>query len=231
MDQTAPLGILMLESRFPRIPGDMGNAQTWDFPVVYRVVPKATPDQVVLKGAEGLQSHFIAAAKELEAEGVSAITTTCGFLCVFQDALAQAVSVPVVTSSLTQVAGINALLPAGKRAGVLTISAESLSTAHLTAAGVPLDTPIGAPLGHFAEVILGDKPEMNIEEAQADNVAAARDLVERHPDVGAIVLECTNMTPYACAIKEAVNLPVYSILSGVNWVRSSLAPSEWFAEN
>ena len=227
MEKDAPLGILMLQSRFPRIPGDMGHSATWDFPVVYRVVDKATPDQVVLRGATGLLPAFISAAKELEGEGVSAITTTCGFLCLFQKELASAVSVPVITSSLMQVAGINALLPAGKRAGVLTISADSLSEAHLRAADVPLDTPIGAPKGHFADVILGDCPEMELKQAQADNVIAAQILVEEHPEIGAIVLECTNMTPYAAAIQDAVNLPVFSIVSYVNWIYGSVTPHEW----
>ena len=227
MDNTAPIGVLMLESRFPRIPGDMGNAETWDFPVIYRVVPKATPDQVVRKGAAGLLPAFIAAAKELEAEGVAAITTTCGFLSLFQDELARAVSVPVVTSSLLQVACVNALLPKGKRAGILTISADSLSAAHLAAAGVPAGTPIAAPSGHFAQAILGDLPEMDIEQARADNVAAALGLVQTHPDIGAIVLECTNMTPYARAIQDATNMPVFSIVSYMNWVRSSVLPKKY----
>ena len=61
----APLGILMLEARFPRIPGDMGNALTWPFPVLYRVVRGATPERVVLRGAEGLLPDFLAAAADL----------------------------------------------------------------------------------------------------------------------------------------------------------------------
>ena len=212
----------MLQSQFPRIVGDMGHRDTWDFPVIYRVVPQASPDQVVLQGAEGLLPGFIEAAKELEAEGVVAITTTCGFLCLFQEALAEAVSVPVLTSSLLQVAGINALLPKGKRAGILTISRGCLSRSHLAAANVPQDTPIGAPMGHFVDVILGDKPEMDIAQAEADNVAAALGLARDNPDIGAIVLECTNMTPYALAIHTAVNLPVFSIVYYVNWLYSSL---------
>lgn len=222
MDRKPAIGILMLQSQFPRIVGDMGHRDTWDFPVIYRVVEQASPEKVVLSGAEGLLPGFIAAAQELEAEGVVAITTTCGFLCLFQDALAEAVSVPVVTSSLLQVAGINALLPADKRAGVLTISKDSLSLAHLKSANVPIDTPIGAPKGHFVDVILGDKPEMDIAQAEADNVAAAKELVREFPDLGALVLECTNMTPYAPKIHRALNLPVFSIVSYVNWLYGSV---------
>src|SRR5580698_7496560 len=99
----APLGILMLEAKFPRIPGDMGNATTWPFPVLYRVVKGATPERVVLNGAAGLLEDFLAAASELVAQGAEAITTNCGFLSLFQKELADRVGVPVATSSLMQV--------------------------------------------------------------------------------------------------------------------------------
>src|SRR6202012_1617413 len=84
----APLGILMLEARFPRIPGDMGNATTWPFPVLYRVVKGASPERVVLHEAAGLLPQFLRAAAELVAEGAEAITTNCGFLSLFQQELA-----------------------------------------------------------------------------------------------------------------------------------------------
>ena len=61
----ARIGILMLEAQFPRIPGDMGNAETWPFPVLYKIVRGATPDRVVRKNAEGTLDRFIAAAEEL----------------------------------------------------------------------------------------------------------------------------------------------------------------------
>src|ERR1043165_1563272 len=84
----AALGILMLEARFPRIPGDMGNAGTWPFPVLYRVVRGASPELVVRRRAEGLLERFLDAAQELVALGADGITTNCGFLSLFQAELA-----------------------------------------------------------------------------------------------------------------------------------------------
>src|SRR3954469_3845528 len=133
----ARLGILMLEARFPRIPGDMGNAGTWPFPVLYKVVKGASPQRVVTQKAEGLLTAFLDAAAELVALGADGITTNCGFLSLYQTELARHVGVPVATSSLMQAAAIQSLLPPGKRVGVLTISAASLTPAHLEAAGVP----------------------------------------------------------------------------------------------
>jgi len=222
----ASVGILMLEARFPRIPGDMGNATSWDFPVHYKIVRGASPDRVVRRNAEGLLPDFIAAARELVADGVDGITTNCGFLSVFQRDIAAAVGVPVATSSLMQVGVVNALLPPGKRAGILTISASTLTSAHLAAAGVPADTPICSTEAgrEFTRAILGNELELNVAAAEADNVEAARTMIAAHPDLGAIVLECTNMVPYAPAIRAATGLPVFSILTFVSWFQAGLTP-------
>jgi Asp/Glu/hydantoin racemase len=222
----AQIGILMLEARFPRIPGDMGNALSWPFPVHYKVVRGASPDRVVRQRGEGVLDAFITAARELEADGVDGITTTCGFLSLFQAAIAEAVSVPVVTSSLMQVAQVNRILAPGRRAGILTISASSLTPEHLECAGVPGDTPIGSTEGgrSFTRTILGNELELDVAAARADNVEAAAALKAAHPELGAIVLECTNMAPYADDIRRATELPVFSILTLINWFQASLSP-------
>ena len=223
----APLGILMLEARFPRIAGDMGNATTWPFPVLYRVVRGASPERVVLEGARGLLSDFVREAKDLVDLGAEAITTNCGFLALFQKELAEAVKVPVATSSLMQVPWVQATLPQGRRVGVVTVSGATLTPAHIEAAGVPLDTPItGTETGKefFRVIIKGEKNDLDIALAEADIIDAGRRLVAANPDVGAIVLECTNMPPYAAALREAVGLPVYDIYSMVNWFYAGLRP-------
>ncbi len=225
----ARVGILMLDARFPRIPGDMGNAATWPFPVHYRIVRGASPDLVVRQGAPGLLPHFIAAARELVEDGVDGITTNCGFLSLMQAELQEAVPVPVATSSLMQVGMVNALLPPGKRAGILTISGSTLTEAHLTAAQVPEGTPIGTTEGgqEFTRAILGNELTLDVDLARTDNVASAEALVKTHSEIGALVLECTNMVPYAADIRAATGLPVFSIESFVTWFQSGLAPRRY----
>lgn len=221
----ASVGILMLEARFPRIPGDMGNAESWPFPVLYRVVRGASPERVVRRNAEGTLDAFVDAAQGLVADGADGITTNCGFLSLFQDDLAAAVGVPVVSSSLMQVPMVNATLPRGKRAGVLTISASTLSASHLDAAKVPEGTPIETTEGgaEFTRAILGNEERLDVEKARADNVVAARRLAG-NPEVGAIVLECTNMCPYAADIAVATGLPTYSMVDLVTWFHAGLRP-------
>ena len=180
----APLGILMLDARFPRIPGDMGNALTWPFPVLYRVVTGATPEKVVLKGAAGLLPDFLAAAADLVAQGAEAITTNCGFLALFQTELAAHVKVPVATSSLMQVPWVQATLPPGKRVGVITVSRQSLTPAHLIAAGVPLDIPcVGTEGGRefFRVLIKAESQDMDVGLAARDILDAGHALIAAIP--------------------------------------------------
>ena len=222
----ASVGILLLESRFPRIPGDGGHAGTWPFPVLYRVVPGATPDRVVRGGAEGVVEEFAAAARALAETGADGITTNCGFLVLHQDRLARASGVPVAASSLLQAPWVERLLPPGRRVGVLTVDAGSLTPRHLECAGARPDTPVEGTEGgaEFTRVLLGDEIDLDVERAREEVVAAARRLVERHRDVGAIVLECTNMPPYAADVSRAVGLPVYDFYSFVCWFQAGLRP-------
>ncbi|MCW1956291.1 MAG: aspartate/glutamate racemase family protein [Roseobacter sp.] len=222
---TPGVGILLLDTRFPRVLGDIGNKDTWPFPVRYKTVDGATPEAIVQGDPRELLGAFVAAAQELIREGVQGITTTCGFLSLLQDDLKSSLAVPVATSALMQIPLINALLPPAKRAGVITISRNSLSTAHLLAAGAPIDTPvIGTDGSLFSTAILGNSPELDTAAAQVEIRTAAQELCQRHPDIGALVLECTNMPPYAAAVAKATGLPVYSIYSFVSWFQSGLRP-------
>jgi len=164
----ARLGILMLEARFPRIPGDMGNAVTWPFPVLYKVVKDASPQRVVRERAAGLLDAFLEAARELTDLGADGITTNCGFLSLYQEDIARHVGVPVATSSLMQAPFIQRILPFGQRVGILTISAETLTAEHLRAAGVDEETPIVGTDGgrEFSRAILGNELELDIAAAQ-----------------------------------------------------------------
>jgi len=207
------LGVVMLETRFPRPRGDIGNAETFAFPVRYRTVRGASPRRVVVERDASLLAPFIAAARELEDEGVAAITTSCGFLALFQRELAAAVAVPLWTSSLLLVAELERGGRDGRRVGIVTADAASLGADHLRAVGARDDTPIEglAPGSSFRATLLDDRADLDEAEAEQATVAAALRLVARHPEVAAIVLECTNMPPYADAVRAATGLPVHDI--------------------
>ena len=221
------VGILMLDTRFPRIPGDMGNATTFPFPVRYHRVTGASPDRVVRKGAEGLLPNFVEGARALEREGVGAITTNCGFLVKYQREMAAAVKIPVFTSSLLLVPLVYSMLAPGRRVGLMTVNAASLGPAHLAGAGIGPDIPL-AVAGmegekEFTRVMLGDELELDPELCREEHVRVARRLVTEHPDIGAIVLECTNMPPYTADIQRETGRPVFDITTLVRMAHDGLA--------
>ena len=225
----ARVGILMLETRFPRIPGDMGNAETWPFPVLYKVVPGASPRRVVCEKAAGLLDEFLAAADELVRLGADGVTTTCGFLSLYQREIAAHVGVPVATSSLMQIPLVGRLLPPGKRVGVLTVSAANLTGEHLRAAGADPETPVVGTDGgsEFTRVMINDEERLDVAAAERDILAAGDRLVASYDGIGAVLLECTNMVPYARALSQRLRLPVFSIYTFVTWFHSGLIPREF----
>lgn len=220
------IGILMLESRFPRIPGDAGNASSYNYPVRLQPVREADYTRLILERDPALLQPFIEAAEKLEQEGVKAITTNCGFLALFQKQLAAAVSVPVFTSSLMLVPVISSMLGPSQKVGIMTADASALDKVHYTGAGwSSRDYPIvvagmeNEPL--FTRVFAGDRLEFDVDQMEADMVNVARRLITEHPSVGAILFECTNMPPYAHAVQKAVRRPIFHILSLIDMVFQS----------
>jgi hypothetical protein len=220
------LGILMVESYFRRFPGDIGNAETWPFPVQYKIVRGAVPEKMVALGDGSLLAPFTRAAEELIAEGVDGITTTCGFLALYQPALARALSVPVATSALLQAPAAARILPQGKGVGILTYDAAALTTAHLAAVGVDPSTPVaGLPPGsEFRRAIREGDPSVPYEEWEAEVLDAAGQLLAAHPETGAIVCECTNLTPFSAAIAERYGVAVFDAVTLVHWFYHGLRP-------
>ena len=225
-----PIGILMLETQFPRIPGDIGNATTWDFPVLYKIVKKATPDLVVRKGAPGLLQPYIQAAQELEKEGVRAITTNCGFLALFQKEMASAVNIPVFTSSLMQVPLAYVMIKPSQKVGIITVHSKSLTQKHLSCVGADqIPHVIYGTEGEeeFSRVILDDEMELDVDKSRDELVRVAKQMLLEHPEVGAVVLECTNMPPYAATIQKEINLPIFDIYTLVVMVYHAVVKKDF----
>ncbi|MBX2826217.1 MAG: aspartate/glutamate racemase family protein [Gammaproteobacteria bacterium] len=223
------IGILMLDTAFERFYGDIGNPDTWAFPVRYRVIDNCTPAEVIRLKSDDSLTTFFSAIDELIAEGVCGITTTCGFLGLYQSELAAHASVPVATSALLQTPVVERLLPPGKRAGILTFNANALSKDHLQAVGAAVDTPITgfSTDSVFYRWILEGRDDVSASQLQDDVVAHAKRLQQHNPEVGAIVSECTNLTPFARAIRQATGLPVYDMVTLMHWFRAGLQPPEF----
>ena len=226
------IGILMLETYFERFNGDIGNARTWGFPVQYRIVKGASPDRITsLTGPEFLQP-FKQAADDLVAAGVDGITTTCGFLALYQRELSNHCAVPVATSALLQVPMVARILPKGRRPAIMTFSAESLTARHLESVGVDPSTPVlGMPAAsEFQRSIRTGDTSVVFETLRREVLDVASRAVASDPTIGALVLECTNLTPYSADLRRTLGLPIFDVVSLVHWLHRSLRP-EMFVQD
>lgn len=214
------LGILLLDTVFPRIPGDVGNTLSYGYPVVLKTVRGATVQRVVYEADAGLLDDFIRAARELEAQGVSAITSSCGFLTVFQEAVAAAVRVPVFLSSLMQVPIVHAMTQ--KRVGIITAHSEKLTKLALSKAGISDRAPcVVGGMQHsaaFSDPILQNGSSLDKSAIEKDIVELASSMQGANPDLGAFVFECHNLAPYARLVGTRSGLPVFDILTYADWV-------------
>ncbi len=221
------IGILMLDTSCPRPVGDVGNALTWPFPVLYKVVQGADTSRIM--GSEPdptLLAPFIEGAQELEAMGVRAITTSCGFLSVFQQEMQARVGVPMLTSALLQVPLAARLVGPGRKVGILT-ERPHLTDRHFLGMGwspeeydiVVSSMPDDAvfPQVYIDQAVVADAGVL-----EAELVALARRQVDEHPEVGAIVLECTNFVPWGKAMRQATGRPIFDLYSLVTSVHQSV---------
>lgn len=224
-NQGQPIGILMLDTKFPRVPGDVGNAFTFDFPVRYQTVIGANPTRVVKEADPTLLQPFIDGAKALEAAGCGAISTSCGFLIMFQKEMSEAVNIPVLSSSLLQVPLVAKMIGPKEKVGVITARAASLTEKHYAGAGMS-DCNFAVQgmetFPEFTNAFIEGHQQIDLAKAEAEMVQAAQQLVTAQPDIGAIVFECTNMPPFAHAVQQAVNKPVFDIVTLIRYAAMGL---------
>ena len=210
------LGILMLDTRFPRIPGDIGNPETFPFPIRKLRVEGASTKRVVVEGDQALLEPFLTGAKELEKAGVGAITTSCGFLANFQKELASAVHIPVFTSAIMLVPLVRAMINPEQEIAIFTERAWNLTENHFLQAGFSSkDIPVvvsGMPEGSpFPELFIGNNLSEDREVLQSCMEELTRRHMAEHPNTGAIVFECTNFGPFSRYVQDIAKVPVFGI--------------------
>ncbi len=224
----APIGILLLDCVAPFIPGSVGNAGTFSAPPRYKTVPGLTVERVFSPQAGELERAVVDAAVELVDEGARMITANCGFTARFQDAVRAAVDVPVLLSSLLQAPLLDRMLPRGQSLGILTASAASLTEEFLTSVGVTTDEDRVAIAGlddapAFGAGIIECVGEMDVAQVTEEVVGAVVALTTRRPDIGILLLECSEFPPYAAAVQHATGRPVFDFVTMIEFFAGGLA--------
>lgn len=219
------VGILHLDDVwYPMVPGNVVNAWTYQFPVRLKAV-RGLDTPTLHSGSPKAFEEILKAARELEKEGCRAISAACGFFAHFQKQLADEMDIPVAISSLVQLPWIRALLRKGDRIGVLTANAAALDDSIFEHCGVDRgDDLVVADLRHGEQfsAIMEDRGSFDNAGVMNEVVSAAVKLVEEHPDIKAILLECSDMPPYAYAVQAATGRPVFDFITLINWLNQGV---------
>ena len=219
------IGILLLDSPIPFIPGDVANATTYDFPVRFKRVPGFSVEKAVGKD-EGIYPKLLKAARELKANGVRAVTGDCGFMALHQQRLKQDLGIPVFLSSLFQIPFIRHIICDKGKIGIITASAQSLTPSFFKAVNIQGGSDLVIQgLEHFPEfksAVLDEKGSLDTDIIKAEVIQTAKTITREEPRVKAILLECSVLPPYARAVHQATGLPVFDYITMVNYVFSAL---------
>jgi len=220
------IGILILDAAYPCVPGNVGNASTFDFPVRYREVKGASIERLLNRMDPGLLEPFIEAARALEREGVRAITGACGFMALFQKEVAEAVEIPVFLSSLLQVPFIWKMLTSKQKVGIIAADSKCLTKRHFESVGITSDIPIVLcgmeDKEEFRTAILEEKGTLDSDQIENEVVDVAMKMIKENPETGAILLECSDLPPYAMAVQEATGRPVFDFITMIRYVHGAV---------
>lgn len=224
------IGILLLDSRAPFIQGDVGNAKSYSYPVRFKRVDGLTVARI-FKHDRSFLEKMINGARELEREGVKAVTGDCGFMALYQQEVKEAVNVPVFLSSLIQIPFIRATLPAYAKVGIITANADSLSAELFSSLGIALDqslvlSGLQDKLA-FYQAAIAENGTLDSDLIRQEVREAAQEMVKADSGIRSILLECSMLPPYGAAVREATGLPVYDFLTMINHVRSAVVKQEF----
>lgn len=218
------IGIILMDTFTPFIPGDVGNATTYSFPVRFQVVPGLTSERVLHQDLSALDD-ILRAGRDLVKNGVKAITGDCGYMAVYQKMLVEELGVPVFMSSLLQVPFIHSMLPSKYKVGIVCANSELMNSELLQAVAID-ETRITIQgmqkYQNFQSAMLEEIGILDKDKVEAEVIEAAQNLINRDPMVKAILLECSDLPPYGKKVQEAVGLPVFDFITMINYVHSAL---------
>lgn len=227
-----PIGILQLWAHLPFFPGNVSNAYTYDFPVKFIEVKGSGIDNI-LAGDMSLVDNIVAAAKQLEMDGCRAICANCGFFGHYQKLVADQLDVPCYLSSMVQVPWVLVGLKSYQKVGIMTANKNTLTKSLFEACSISEELQkrcvvYGAQDEEEFPNILTGKGGLDYDKVGDELSGIAHRMIEENPDIGAILLECTDMPPYAHRLQAELNLPVYDAITLIKYVKSTVTQTPYY---
>ncbi|KAK5692166.1 hypothetical protein LTR97_011340 [Elasticomyces elasticus] len=217
-----PLGLLISEINIFRAPGDVNNHRTFDFPMIQEMAKDSLLVRLVSSKAydQDFIDNFVAAGQELVNRGAVGIITSCGFLVLAQKEYDSGYA------STVEIPSIRTIMPPEQAIGILTFDGSRLNETHLKAIGINDMAQIyitGPPQDGEMKKYIRDGAPYDFSVLEAEVVSAALAHIKRHPDIGVLVLECTQFPPFAHGVQQATGLPVYDVYTLGRWLYSAIA--------
>jgi aspartate/glutamate racemase len=223
------IGLVQFRANLPMLPGNMGNATTFDFPILYREMNSDSIfDVMAQEPTDNFTDATVEAAKWLELQGVRAIMGNCGFFGTYQKAVQARIDTPFFSSSLMMLPMMVQSMPRNKKVGVITANGPILQKVPAVEnCGLSLDDKenriviMGCEDGpEFSGAIMANSGRYNPAKVEQEIVAVAKRMIKENKDIGAILLECTELSPHAVAVQNAVRMPVWDYTTLTNWIYS-----------
>jgi hypothetical protein len=233
------IGIALLDQTHsqPLIPGNVGNASTYDFPVRLKVIEGLHDNPYApVRDEQGRYSpdvqRTVDTVKALEAEGVRAVVMSCGFFSVAQEVLTEEVQIPVFSSPLLLVPLISRMIGRRRKVGILTASKKRLTREFLEPVGIDDSIPyvvegLEASTEFYACFMGGTRTLLDVDLLGRQVVEIASGFVRENPDIGALLLECSDLPPFAADIQEATGKPVFDFITFVNAVYQAVVQKRY----
>ncbi len=223
------IGLVQMHVNLAMMPGNMGNATTFDFPILYRRMnAENVADVMANPPTQNFTDAIVEAAQWLELQGVRAIMGNCGFFGSYQNAVKARINVPFFSSSLMMLPMMVHSMPSNKKVGVITANGPTLKRVQaIENCGLSLEDKenrivvMGCENGaEFSSAIMANTGVYNPLKVEQEIVAVAKQMLQENKDIGAILLECTELSPHAVAVQNAVRMPVWDYTTLTKWIYS-----------
>jgi len=205
------IGILILETQHILLPGNVQNATTFPFPVIYEPVEGLSFPQLAC-GDMVADELIEKAVSKLEEKGVSVIVGACGSFAQWQTRITQYASVPVYSSIMSQVPFVLAGLPVNQKLAVVFATKSAfnqrvLDECHITDSDrlLILGAEDVSSFNDFFE-IGSEEICHRFEQQLLEYLVKQR---EQYPEIGAWLLQCSELPVYAAKLQQLTGLPVF----------------------
>jgi hypothetical protein len=223
------IGVLVFSTVSPRIPGDPGNNDSFNFPILYEIVKGGFKDLV--EGNPQIKNSIMNAALNLKAKGVKAIIGDCGLMSLYQNEIGSVVGLPIAASSLCMIPSVWEFMGRDGMIGIITGHSELLSRKHLINSGwreeMPLVIQGMEEESHFAEIVINGGLELDVQKMESDVISATNKLLKKSKKLKAIIIECSNLGSYSRIIQEVAEMPVIDIISVTNFLEHIVNPKNY----